>query len=193
MTPRIKLFFAVIGVLLILTVLRETGLLSLNFYKADSNSASNATWTSVTFDNSKSKSKTKNTDLSIVVLFEKDTLYKEINKLSPIVVTIDSLNTGWLWMPLYKSASFSAVGIPGFDNTSVKSAKSSPDVFEPRLSGRLTITGKVVIKGFCSHRQAIILIKGLVTENFISESKKYFSSVDPANLQRLPTIKITNR
>jgi hypothetical protein len=193
MTPRIKLFFAIAGILVIVTVLRETGVLDLNLYKSDANSSSDATWTSVTFDNSKPKSKTKNTDLSIVVLFEKDTLYKEINRLSPIVVTIDSLNTGWLWMPLYKTASFSAVGIPGFDNIPVKNAKSSPDVFEPGLSGRLAITGKVIIKGFCSHREAVNLIKGLVVQNFTAESKKYFASVSPEYLRSLPTIKMANK
>ncbi|WP_214226202.1 hypothetical protein [Pedobacter sp. B4-66] len=80
MTPRIKLFFAIVGILLIVMVLRETGVLDLNLYKSDANSSSDATWTSVTYDNSKPKLKTKYSDLSIVVLFEKDTLYKEINR-----------------------------------------------------------------------------------------------------------------
>ena len=197
MTPQKTILFTLVGCFVILSVLRETGIISLGFYKSEFNSTSHAMWnggsTKVTFGDTKPQPKIKNTDISIVVLMGKDTLYKEINKLSSIVITINSLQTGSLWIPLYKSVNFSAVGTAELDNVSMKRANSSQSVSKLNLSGRLTITGVVSITGMCSYRDAKKLIENIVVENFKAKSKDYFLSVEPEFLQNLASIKNAGR
>lgn len=189
MTHRKKILFVLAGLLLILMILIFSGILNLQYQDNEVDSNSNASWSgksssSTMGDVQDVKTEFKVADLSLVVLLGKDTLYKEINKLSPVVLTIDSYKVGPLWMPLYKSADFSAIGSVKIDRN-VKTtlgpgmAKSS----KFNLSGELTTSGRVVLKGFYSHKEASKLVQDLVVQNFVAKAKEHFSTFSPEYLQ----------
>ncbi|WP_431199397.1 hypothetical protein ACRQ5D_08430 [Mucilaginibacter sp. P25] len=99
-------------------------------------------------------------DLSVIVLFKKDTLYKEINKAAPIIINVNSLETGPLWVPFYKSIDYTAVG-------NLNDIQSKAPV-------QLTTMGHVSLTGNYSSKQAIAMINKAVAESFVNEIKNHF-------------------
>jgi hypothetical protein len=181
MTPQKKLYLAII-VLVTLAVLRETGILNLNYYKANLNTNAQVKW----FSSAKTRATKypepvanhKNTDLSIVILLDNDTIYKEINKLPPVLMKLHSSYGRPLWRPLYKSTSFTAAGSMNSDDEN-KKLTSSEYASKSHLFGEFTINGDVTISGFCSHRQAVQVVKNVIVEKAVDELKKYLSSLQP--------------
>jgi hypothetical protein len=185
MTTRKKTIITLIVLVFILTFLRETGVLNVNYYKLNSTATSNFDWSdktiTVTIDSSMMGTKFQNglfSELPVIVLSGSDTVYKDTNNRSPIIITIDKLNTGFLWTPLYKSTNFSAVGVADFHNGIVKTNGSKINLLKSNLSGHLTINGHISITGLCSHRHAIGLIKDIVAKKFTTETKRHFSTLD---------------
>ncbi|TKC05879.1 hypothetical protein [Pedobacter frigoris] len=196
MTPRKKILFIVLGLLLILTILITVRIFSSSDKDSVINSVSNSSWsdesTSMTIGEVKEvKSKYKPADLSLVVLLDEDTLYKDINKLLPIVLTIDSYEVGSLWMPLRKSADFSATGSIKI-NRKVETTSGSDltSSFTMKLSGQFTVSGSVALNGFYSHKEAKKLVQDLVVENFVAKAKEHFSTFSPEYLQNFAAMSI---
>ena len=99
MKARKKIIFISIGFLLIIVVLKNTAF----FYnKTESSYSIKANWPEEVKKDSMTSMNGNRGDLSVIVLFKKDTLYKEINKTKPVIITVDSLKTGALWVPFYK-------------------------------------------------------------------------------------------
>ncbi|WP_316788924.1 hypothetical protein [Pedobacter frigoris] len=189
MTPRKKILFVLLGLILILVVLIAGGISSFSYKDSIINSTSNSNWsdesTSTTFGEVKEvKSNYKPADMSLVVLLDGDTLYKDINKLMPIVLTIDAYEVGPLWMPLRKSADFSAAGSIKI-NRKVETTSGSDLIssFNTKLSGQFTVSGNVALNGFYSHNEAKKLVQDLVVENFVAKAKEHFKTFSPENLQ----------
>lgn len=180
MTTLKKIFLVLIILFLITAILRETRFLQLNFYTSNINSSSNAEWHSknsiVTVGYQNVKPEVKKPTLSCIILLNKDTLYKKIDGPSPILITVSSFESGPLWTPLYKSANFSAVGSVAQDHKSTFTATNVHSSSKSSLSGNLSISGHVLIKGLCSRRQANKLIKDIIVENFVTEAKKHLSN-----------------
>jgi hypothetical protein len=177
MTPQKKLYLAII-VLVTLAILRETGILNLNYYTTKVNTNAQVTWFSSAETRaaqySKSVANHRNTDFSIVILLDNDTIYKEINKLPPVLMKLHSSYGRPLWRPLYKSASFTAAGSMSSDNAN-KKLTSLEYASKSHLFGELTINGDVTISGFCSHKQAVQVVKNVIARNAVDEIKKYLN------------------
>lgn len=185
MTPRKKIVIALIILVFTVMALRETPYVDLNFYQSYTESSYNSTINTnssfVMVGDSKTKSAPdlNSQDLSIVMLLGKDTVYKQLNKLLPIIVKIEDLQTGSLWIPFYKSASFSAIGIPSFDSRQKLEGKLPTGSYKIGISGHLEMNGEIVIKGFCSHKQAVKLVKQQIIAQFNDKIKEYFATVSP--------------
>lgn len=181
MTPQKKLYLAII-VLVTLAVLRETGILNLNYYTANVNTNAQVEW----FSSAKTRAEQypepvanhRITDLSIVILLDNDTIYKEINKLPPVLMKLHSSHGRPLWRPLYKSANFAAYGSMSSGDAN-KKLTSLEYASKSHLFGELTINGNATISGFCSHRQAVQVVKSVIARKAIVELKKYLSSIQP--------------
>ncbi|MES2829753.1 MAG: hypothetical protein V4687_16465 [Bacteroidota bacterium] len=193
MTTLSKTIYITFGLIILLTVLRETGIVDLNYYNAKVNYSGNIEWangsrTANSVDSTAGPGYS-NADISIIIVQEKDTLYKEIHKLAPLVLTIETFQTGSLWTPLYKSASFSASAIPGFEYSSGLDVKETTKVPGPLIYGNLKITGNVKITGLCSHRQAVQIVKDFVVKHFAESTKKHLSTTKGNYANGLPLYK----
>ena len=179
MTPQKKLYLAII-VLVTLAALRETGILNLNYYKTKINTNAQVTW----FSSAKTRAAQyikpvanhRNTDLSIVILLDNDTIYKEVSKRPPVLMKLHSSYGRSLWRPLYKSTSFTAAGSMNSDDANEK-LTSSEYASKSHLFGEFTINGDITISGLCSHRQAVQVVKNVIAGKAVDELKRYLSSL----------------
>jgi hypothetical protein len=194
MTPLKKISLVTGCLLMVVLVLRETEFFDLNLYHSESTSSINSdisTKTStVNFEGQKAKpvSSWAPADLSFIVILDKDTLYKEINKLEPIIVRIDSLTSGPIWIPLYKSVQFSAVASHHLPSLQTK-PNHVPGYTNVSLSGNLKIAGEIQIRGLCSRKEARRLIRNYVVESVTTSTKKYFADSSPEFLQGIAMYK----
>lgn len=185
MTSRKKIVIALIILVFTVMALRETPYVDLNFYRSYTESSYNSTintnssFVKVGDSSTKSAPAFNSQDLSIVILLGDDTVYKQLNKLLPIVVKIENFQTGSLWIPLYKSASFSAIGTPSFDPRQKLEGKLPMGRYKIGISGDLEMNGKIVIKGFCSHKQAVELVKQQIIAQFNAKIRECFTTVPP--------------
>lgn len=190
MTTLSKTIYITFGILILLTVMRETGVVNLNYYRSDINYSENIEWFNGSSQTSDSTStdlpKYVNTDISIIILQENDTLFKEIHKLAPLVITIETFQTGPLWTPLYKSVTFSASGFPGFEH---KPEDDLPGPLKSTIGGKLKITGTAKITGFCSHRHAVQVIKDFVVNRFAENTRKHLTTEKSSYTNALPLYK----
>lgn len=160
MKSRKKTLFIAIGLLLIIFVFKNT---ALSYNKTESSYSTTASWPEEVKKDSAASTKDKKGnrgDLSVIVLFKKDTLYKEINKAKPIVVMVTSLETGALWVPLYKSIDYTAIG-------------TLSDI-QSKVPVQLTTMGHVSMTGNYSGKQAKAMINKAVAESFVNEVKNHF-------------------
>jgi hypothetical protein len=160
MKSRKKTLFIAIGLLLIFFVFKNT---ALSYNKTESSASTSASWPGeIKKDSAASIKDGKGTrgDLSVIVIFKKDTLYKEISKAKPIVITVNSLETGALWVPLYKSIDYTAVG-------------TLSDI-QSKVPVQLTTMGHVSMTGNYSGKQAKAMINKAVAESFVNEVKNHF-------------------
>lgn len=156
MKSRRKIIYIVIGLVLI-------AIASLNFsyYKTESSAYTMASWPSQTARAPFGLTKVKPEDLSVIVLHEKDTLYKAINKTKPVVISVKTLETGPLWIPLYKSIDYTA--------------EATIKEYESKLPLQLTVGGHLSLTGNYSARQARDMINKAVGESLANETKRHFS------------------
>ncbi|MEJ7559940.1 MAG: hypothetical protein WKF66_16630 [Pedobacter sp.] len=194
MTPLKKVLLVTTGLLILVLVLRETELLDINYYKAEYksslNTRLNTETTTFTYDGQKPapKSTLRPNDLSFIILLGKDTVYKEMNKLEPIIVRIDSLTSGPTWMPLYKSAKFSAVSSYQLPNGESKNSAFLLGYSKASLSGGLKIEGDIKIQGICSRKEAHKLIRNHVVESVTASTKRYFANSTPDFLEGIAVV-----
>jgi hypothetical protein len=180
-----KKLIIVILTLALLTLLRETGLLNVDYYTMTSSTNSSNNWSDhsmvVTIDSASMSTKFMNSqfhDLPVIVLYGSDTLFSDTIQRNPIVVTIDSLQKGFLWTPLYKSATFKIVGTSKFKHDITKTPPARISLVKADLTGHLSIEGSISITGPCSHRHALKLIKELAVNDFLQQTRQYFSTLD---------------
>jgi hypothetical protein len=192
MTPQKKSIIVLLALTLTVIALRETPLVDLNFYQSNTSTSFHSTLNTSSSFVSWGDAKEKPAPavnikdyLSIVIILGKDTLYKHQSKFLPIVVKIQEFHTGQLWTPIYKSASFSAVGIPGFDQRQRLKIEYPTGAYKIGMSGQLAIKGKIVIKGFCSHKQAVKLVKEQIVEKFRSKITEELAALSPEYLQAM--------
>lgn len=186
MTPRKKIIITIICTALIVTILRETGVINIDYYKMSSETSLSSRWTdnsvTATIDSSTMRTKFVNSqyrELPVLVLDGSDTLFQDTErKNNSITITIDTLENGFLWTPIYKSVKFTVTGTSFFKNDLTKTPLAKISLVKANLTGRLKIKGTITIIGICSHKKAINLLKEVVVKNFVSETKRYFFLLD---------------
>jgi len=172
-----------LSIWLLLTILRETGVLTLNYYRSSISSNSSSTWSG----------RQMHTDLDI-----KDELSKEADSCAnfpladrPVSVTGEGMNygdetgacpfihiqvsgfsPGSLWMPLYKTGSFSI-----WASCSASLMYLAPDEKQSYRSfynstGSFTMSGTYSITGICSYREAKRLIMMHILKEIYQRTKE---------------------
>lgn len=186
MTVRKKIIITLILVVVIVTILRETGVINAEYYKMTSETTLGNSWENrsmaATIDSSIMRTKFVNSqfnELPIVVLYGSDTLFKDNNiKRHPVIITIATLENGFLWTPLYKSSKFTVIGTAVYRNEFIKAPLNKISLVKADIVGHLSTNGNISIAGICSHRQAIKLLRQLAVNSFVTETKRYFSTLD---------------
>ena len=102
----------------------------------------------------------------------KVTIYKDLNKLLPIIIRVKEVRSGHLWTPLYKTASYSVVGTPAFDPRQKLNGELTNGRYKMSMSGELVLKGDIMIKGLCSYRQARKLVNSAIAVNFTEKIKE---------------------
>ncbi|RZK75947.1 MAG: hypothetical protein EOO92_15345 [Pedobacter sp.] len=177
MKAKYVVLISLIALLIISIYVRETGLFEVNYYKSNNQLSHTDEWTSINpSDDDKIKRKPVNKDdLSMVILFGKDTIYKKLNKLVPIVVIMDTLEAGPMWYPLYKSTKYTASGSTslfetGFDDPSHHG-------IDRVLKGNFNYKGELTIVGFCSNRKAKEILYASVIADITEKVKEKFATL----------------
>lgn len=162
------ILIAVTALILIIVTVRETGLLELDLYKSKNRISATDDWTEIASSEPKNKDQkiVNKNDLSILILQGKDTLYKQINKFAPIMVTFDTLDSGPLWLPLYKSTKYSAIARTSLFEAGFNDPSNHGTI--RHLEGQINLNGELTITGFCSSRTAKRVLRTAVVKN-ISE------------------------
>ena len=174
-TKAIVLLTLIIALLLTIIV-REKGILEMDLHKANNELSSDENWTSIaSSEPSKVKEKmVSKKDLSILILYGKDTLYKKINKLAPIVVTLTRFEHGPMWFPLYKSTKYVATAYTSFSEGRYD---PSDHGISRQLQGNIDVTGELTILGICSNRSAKKILYASILNNVAEKVIDKFSEL----------------
>lgn len=177
-----KIILVLIGLLVVVIVMVEMNLLVPNLYHSELSVASKVNWSVINREENiniyRSRSNFANKEVPIVVISGKDTLYKKLNGNGPIIVIkVDSIETGRLWIPFYKSATFSAVGIASLDQNLINVSAKQAVEYKSGLFGTLRVRGKINVAGLCSYRQVIKMLHAAIAKNFANEAEKYTKSL----------------
>ena len=164
-TARQKWTKIALVMLFILTILRECGFVSLNWYRSNLSITSNSNWSN-SFTNTsfpvvngtkKSGEMTPPVIEKVAVYYEGDCVWGECDDRT-VVVEIQDIDFGFIYLPIYKDCSFKANVTSNFSlsqrtrlGNDFKQRSNSCN-FNQRHDGELTV------KGFCSARKARELI-----------------------------------
>lgn len=180
---RFRLYLSyLLMILILLTVLRETGNLSLSYYHSSISSSCSSTWsgTQMHTDWEQNDAMEKDEDSCAQKHFSETPVFisgagmnygDETGTCPYLVVTVSGLSTGLLWMPLFKSGSFSASASCSAAVRYKNPGVSSPDRAFYHCTGSLTITGTYSITGVCSCREAKQLILQHIQKEFYQRAK----------------------
>lgn len=185
---RRKIIFIVVTVLILVTVLREAGVVSINFYRSQINSSTTANWnsTGTTFDAQKddilwSTFKDQLNDscnlnytiqnISILSFLGSESAKSGNDSCHRVVVQGSNFNPGSIWTPIYKSTSFSAsASCIGNITITVKTENGLRQKIMS-FSGTISITGNFRLTGLCSYREAKRILARHINEQFIQETR----------------------
>ncbi|MFM9985938.1 MAG: hypothetical protein ACKVOK_11940 [Flavobacteriales bacterium] len=176
--------FVLVG-FLILTILRETGVLSINYNRSNISRSASTSWsvTSTGVGLARVNPKVRDSAVSlagkerVAVYYHNDCIWGDCSA-STVKAYISDLDHGILWMPLYKSAKFRATVNCNFSISRTGNDSGRKEVGGKLFSMNATITGGINIKGVCSAytaRQRILqscaeLIGNEITEKIQSET-----------------------
>ncbi|UPK66704.1 hypothetical protein [Chitinophaga filiformis] len=168
MTRRQKIILILLLPFLVVTILRETGSLSLNLYNSRATSTTSTTWSDFTGIVKISVQDLKNMTcvaddglkgkpLLVYCLGQK---YGEqgTKECPPVAVFIHRIDHGPLWTPLYKSARFHLVVPVTRSLSAYRQDGDSIQLYNYQLSGVITLNGELTVIGLCSYRQAESLL-----------------------------------
>lgn len=178
-----KTVLYIILALALLTVIRETGWLNINWYKSKINATTTSSWsnTSSTIPWSNPSGSMDPCEeiqpgqVPVGISIEEEFLLDDPqgNKCLPVMVTISNLGQPGLWVPLYKSSSFS-FSVPA-NYTKVR--RRETDIQNLSISGNITITGVISVFGICSQRQAKKLLRDYIRKEINTAVRNYLVSL----------------
>jgi hypothetical protein len=90
-----------------------------------------------------------------------------------VVISIDSLEHGIMWMPLFKEFTFKSTVPVKIERIFFRPSGDSTKVVWYRVNGEVKVTGKVNIKGLCSKREARrLMVKAVMDDVYTSVRKE---------------------
>jgi hypothetical protein len=176
----ILLFVLVIA---IITILRETGTIELNYYNASINSTNSSNWNNKHFTSSDSgffrvsEGECIPTDISQIPVYinaHSGGFFKEFDSpCDQLVIDLSySSNSGSIWMPLYKNVHFSG-RTSCFDKIKIIEEYNGTSVCNIHsLSGAISIKGQIRVTGICSSREVKRLITNELVKNIQSAGRQ---------------------
>jgi len=188
-----KIILIVIMILIFIQVLRETGVIELNYFNSRISSSTTSNWTNSTMRVKAQKndalwgtleSQLKDpcnlqysvTNTSIQISVDEDYFISGDDSCHSIIIQA-SLNPGPIWTPLYKSTSFSAsANCFGSINTiEIKQIELSKKILN--FSGIITLSGNLTIRGFCTYKEAKRILVRHIQEQLIQQTKDQLSKL----------------
>lgn len=156
-----------LSLLALITILRETGVLTVNFYNSRINMSNTSNWSDNNFIGDDSilcrpmAGDCIPTDISqiSVVTFSPEGMFNtDKTRCEQLHIHLNSFNTGFSWLPLYKSFTFSAIATCSDGITIRKFKNGNPVCTHHQFSGLITLTGSITVTGFCSRLETKRLI-----------------------------------
>jgi hypothetical protein len=167
---------------LLLLVLRELGYINLDYYHSSLRKNASANWsTSTTRINAGGRVPNHSFgtgqifEIPVRVEYGDEILYEDPSSGVTAVVTIGSLNNGFLWFPLYKNSSFSAAASVSLEGAYGGLYWEGKWVDQLQLSGYFRLSGNIAISGICSRHTAVGLIRQAMVKDFVAQTKQYFA------------------
>jgi hypothetical protein len=187
---RKKTLIITLIVLVVVSILRETGVFDFNLYRSTINSTVQTNWS----DNSVTTKPTFKIDSvwraavadkcnhggklagTPVVVTYRSTEYGDTGYCNPINVQIDDISFGVTWTPLIKSSNFSA-GIScliSAQRTRIEDGQLISSTYT--LNGSMTITGHITVWGICSYRNAKNILMRHIIGSVLRQVKSHIAN-----------------
>lgn len=185
-----KLIVFTVGVLLITTVLRETGIIEINLYKSKVTCHTASNWNNIILDLTVPGEITAvNPPCNpngLIALSSIEASYKSFSKKDNdtcrhIQVEVTSVSPGAIWIPGIKYADFSATAVCNDIITLTVKTGKRPQIKQYQLKGSFTFTGHANILGFCSYREAKQLIVQNILEQAYYNTRQQLTSIRENN------------
>lgn len=154
-----------------ITILRETGVVNVNFYNSRINISNTSQWSDNNFTSDDPRFCTPMSgdcipadisQISIVTFTPVGMFNTDKTRCEQLHLHLNYHTSGLFWLPLYKHFTFSATATCN-DGIIMKSNKSGSGCIDHRFSGIISISGHVTITGFCSYRE----VKRLITNEMV--------------------------
>ena len=184
MTLRKSLIILFIVAVLV-TFVREAGLCDFNYYRATTNHKLHTNWegnsVTATLDKSMFHTTFPNRSFAgspVVVLSNLDTLLYSPGAGPAMVMVVEDIESGALWTPLYKRASYRANVRSTFDGELIKVNDKHLKNIQSSITGKHVATGQTTILGLSSYRNSMHLLKTLIATDALNAARQYLSSLD---------------
>jgi hypothetical protein len=169
--------------ILVMVVIRELGYFNLDYYHSNMQKSVQTNW-STNSSRIHGSGRVPNNSFGTGQIFEipvrveygEEILYEDPYSRVTAVVTIGSLNTGFLWFPLYKNSSFFADASVGLEGAYGGLYWDGKWVDHLSLNGSLSLSGNIAISGICSRHTAVGLVRHEVLKALVAQAKQYFAA-----------------
>ncbi|MES2648101.1 MAG: hypothetical protein V4717_14585 [Bacteroidota bacterium] len=181
--PKSAKIFLLIFIAVIVTT--EAGLFDINYFHSWSNHKFTSGWSSSSITETDSITNIHThlktggfNELPILVLCDGDTLLYKNGTGSSLVLTIRNLHTSFLWIPLFKPATYTA-RIDCFYNGELRKYNGiNFKRIRSNISGNHQATGNILIIGLSSYTNSIRMIKMGIAKSVFNSAKEYLVSLD---------------
>jgi hypothetical protein len=190
---RKKLLPIILACIVIITILRETGVFDFTLYKSFITSEKNANWS---FNSNSMKSSIDASDSlhsglndecnyggllsnTPVYVTYGSTTWGEKSVCSGLEIKVDNFSHGILWTPLYKSAKFRVTASCNsvIELRNAVDGKLSGTVY--RFNGTIIIEGHIRIQGISSYRNAKKILTHHILNQLLREGQEYIRKPKP--------------
>jgi hypothetical protein len=181
-----RLILLLAFILILITVLRETGIINLNYYRSSINSNTRSYWTNYcdiindTIGCPKPNDTTQDeterdciptsaSQIAVVTYIASKSFRDNSDSCSILILNVSNDNDGLFWTPLYKNVNFDATAICGQSLTIRDKSSGYKRCKYYHISGTITVTGTIRVTGLCSYYE----VKKLILKELINTVHKY--------------------
>jgi hypothetical protein len=166
---------SLVALILFIGILREVGLLNLDFYHRQAYYQTNFHYHESSLSAAVDSARLEGiahqniTQTPIIVLDGNDTLFFRDGYGPNITVTVEDMNTGPLWQPLYKPGYLNAHMHCHYDGGWTKRQGPYITSVDMVLSGDIDVVGTVTIIGPCSYRASSYIMKKTIARAAVNK------------------------